>query len=57
MVTLDIPGPFVHSKMDELVHMKLEGQMAELLVQVRPGEYEKDITSENGKATVYVELA
>ena len=31
-MTCDIPGAFMHSEMDELVHMKLEGQIALLLI-------------------------
>jgi hypothetical protein len=30
-VTLDIPGAFMHADMDEIVHMQLDGPMAELL--------------------------
>ncbi|GAX19421.1 hypothetical protein FisN_4Lu403 [Fistulifera solaris] len=56
-MTLDIPGAFMHSKMDELIHMKLEGPMAELLARVNPGKYRKYIVTENGRPVVYVELA
>jgi hypothetical protein len=31
VIMLDLPGALMHSKMDELVLMKLEGPMAELL--------------------------
>ena len=38
-VTVDIPGTFMHSDMDELVHMRLSRPMAELLVQLDPAKY------------------
>ena len=57
VVTVDIPGAFMHSDMDELVHMKLDGPMAELLVRVDPKKYERFITKDhNGKEVIYVEL-
>ena len=31
---IDIPGAFMQADMDELVHMRLEGKMAELLMQI-----------------------
>jgi len=57
VATLDIPGAFMHADMDELVHMKLEGPLAELLAKVDPGEYRKFIVTEKGKSVIYVELA
>ena len=33
---LDIPGAFMQANMDELVHMRLEGKMAELFVRIDP---------------------
>eukprot|EP00978_Attheya_sp_CCMP212_P009274 scaffold21935_cov53-Attheya_sp.AAC.2 len=38
---VDIPGSFMQADMDELVHMKLEGKMAELLVRLDPKLYRK----------------
>ena len=32
VMTCDIPGAFMQSKMDELIHMKLEGEIALLLI-------------------------
>jgi hypothetical protein len=43
VVTVDIPGAFMHADMDELVHMRLSGPMAELLVRVDPAKYRKYI--------------
>jgi Reverse transcriptase (RNA-dependent DNA polymerase) len=55
--TLDIPGAFMHADMDELVHMKLEGPLAELLTKVDPDAYRKFVVTEKGKPVIYVELA
>jgi hypothetical protein len=39
VATVDIPGAFMQADMDDLVHMKLEGKMAELLVRIDPKLY------------------
>jgi hypothetical protein len=41
---------------DEVLHMKLEGQMAELMVRLDPQEYRNHIQVEQGKLVLYVEL-
>ena len=56
MVTLDVPGAFMQSDMDELVHIKFEGEMAELLTHVNPEKYQKYMQEENGKQVIYVKL-
>ena len=56
VITVDIPGAFMHATMDEVVHMKLEGTMAELLCRVDPNKYTQYRTTERGKATIYVRL-
>eukprot|EP00978_Attheya_sp_CCMP212_P040803 scaffold226459_cov23-Attheya_sp.AAC.2 len=53
---VDIPGAFMQADMDELVHMKLEGKMAELLVMLDPKLYRKYIQVEKGRNVLYVEL-
>ncbi len=47
---------FMQADMDELVHVKLEGQMAELLVRLEPKLYRKYVQLERGKSVLYVEL-
>ena len=42
--------------MDETVHLRLEGTMAELLTRLDPKLYRKYIFSERGKPVLYVEL-
>ena len=56
VATVDIPGAFMQADMDELVHMRLDGKMAELLVRVDPSRYEKYVVYENGKPVLYVVL-
>ena len=56
VVTVDIPGAFMHADMDELIHMKIEGALAELLVRVDPETYGPYMTVENGKKVIYVQL-
>ena len=36
VATVDLPGAFMHADMDDTVHIKLVGKMAELLVMVDP---------------------
>jgi hypothetical protein len=56
VMTIDVPGAFMHSDMDELIHIKLEGPMAELLTKVNPAKYRPYLVMENGKQVIYVEL-
>ena len=55
-MTIDIPGAFMHSDMDELIHVHLKGAMVDLLIRVNPGKYEKYIVYKNGKKVLYVKL-
>mmetsp|Transcript_13155 Transcript_13155/g.17318 ORF Transcript_13155/g.17318 Transcript_13155/m.17318 type:complete len:119 (-) Transcript_13155:166-522(-) len=55
VVTLDIPGAFMQADIDELIHVKLEGELADLLVQADPS-YAKFVTYENNKKAIYTEL-
>jgi hypothetical protein len=36
VMTIDIPGAFMHVNINELIHLRLEGPMAELLARVDP---------------------
>jgi len=55
VVTLDIPGAFMQADIDELIHVKLEGEIADLLVRADPS-YAQFITYENNKKVIYTEL-
>jgi hypothetical protein len=56
VATVGIPGAFMQADMEDLVHMKLEGKMAKLLVKLDPKLYRKHIQMVNGKQVLYVEL-
>ena len=55
-MTIDIPGTFMQVDIDELIHVRLEGPMAELLTQVDPLKYHTYMSKENGKQVLYMEL-
>ena len=52
VATSDVPGAFMHSDIDEQVHLKLEGEIAELLVKV-DSTYAEFVTHEKGKTVIY----
>ena len=55
VLTLDIPGAFMQSDIDEELHVKLEGEIADLLVRRDPS-YKEYITKEKGKTVIYAQL-
>ena len=56
IATVDIPGAFMQADMDDVVYMKLEGTMAQLLMQIAPDVYNKFARYVNGKLVLYVLL-
>eukprot|EP00980_Cylindrotheca_fusiformis_P012362 scaffold3036_cov117-Cylindrotheca_fusiformis.AAC.1 len=48
VMVVDIPGAFMHADIDETIHVKLVGDIAELLLRVDPS-YRKYVTYERGK--------
>ncbi len=56
VAAVDIPGAFMQADMDEVVHVKFEGEIAEMLVKLDPKLYRKYVKDENGKSVLYVEL-
>jgi hypothetical protein len=57
VITLDIPGAFMQTDIDEVIHVRLEGPMARLLVKVNPKLYQKFLKEDrNGKPVMYVKL-
>ena len=46
----------MQTDIDELVHLKLEGEIAELLVKADPS-YGELMTKERGKSVIYTELS
>ena len=45
----------MHSDIDELIHIKLEGELADLLIRLDP-TYEQFVTMEHGKRVIYAKL-
>ena len=56
VATVDIPGTFMQADINEVVHVKFEGQMAEMLARLDPKLYRKYGRDENGKPVLYVQL-
>jgi len=46
----------MHCNIDELIFVKMQGAMADLMVRVNPNKYGPYITKENGKSVLYVQL-
>ncbi|KAG7363646.1 reverse transcriptase RNA-dependent DNA polymerase [Nitzschia inconspicua] len=55
VLTCDIPGAFMQAKMDELLHLKLDGTILEILLRMDPS-YCQYVTYENGKKVLYAQL-
>ena len=53
---IDIPGSFMQVDINNLIHVQLEGSMAELLRRVDPAKYCMYMSKENDKQVLYVEL-
>ena len=56
VATVDIPGAFMQADIDDLVHLRLDGPIVELLAQIEPQLYRKFIIAERGKKVLYVKL-
>jgi len=57
VATTDIPGAFMHADIDELVHVRFQGTLAELLSRINPKLYRKYVYEEKGKPVLYAKLA
>jgi hypothetical protein len=57
IVTSDIPGAFMQTDVDEVMHVRLEGPLASLLAKVNPNLYEKHLEyDKKGKPIMCVKL-
>jgi hypothetical protein len=56
IATVDIPGAFMQAYIDEVVHLKFEGEIAEMLVRLDPKMYRQYIKRWIGKTVLYVKL-
>ena len=56
-ITLDIPNAFIQTKHEgETVHMKIRGQLVDILVQIDKNYYESYVIPEKGQKVLYVKL-
>jgi Reverse transcriptase (RNA-dependent DNA polymerase) len=55
VVTCDIPGAFMHADIDELIHIKLEGELVDLLIRL-DATYKEFVSVEYGKRVIYTKL-
>jgi hypothetical protein len=56
-VTTDIPGAFMQTGVDEVMHVRLEGPLASLLAKVDPNLHEKYLECDKkGKPIIHVKL-
>ena len=56
VAVVDLPGAFMQANQEDLVHMKLKGTLAKVLIMLDPQCYRKYVVQENGVPTLYVEL-
>ena len=56
IATVDIPGAFLQTDMDELVYMVIRGKLVDALLQHNYSKYQKFVVYKNGVKTLYVKL-
>ena len=56
VVTIDIPGAFLHADNEDYVIMKMVGTLAELMVKTNPKLYHQYVILEKGKSVLYLRL-
>jgi hypothetical protein len=56
VATIDIPGAFLQADMEDLVHLRLTGQMVNRLLEIDHQAYAPFVTSEGKEKVLYVEL-
>jgi hypothetical protein len=56
VMTCDIPGAFMQVDCPEVVHVRLEGPLADLLAKVDPELYTPYLETVRGKSVMYVQL-
>ena len=56
VAVVDIPGAFMQADMDPGVYMRIDGAMAELLMEIDHDMYQPHMVKEKGKPVIYVEL-
>ena len=55
VATCDVPGAFMQVDIDEQIHVRLDGELAEMLMKVYP-TYKQFIAYKHNKPVIYTEL-
>ena len=55
-VTCDVPSAFMQADINELIHLRLDGELAELLIKV-DASYHKFLTYEGKTPVIYMQLS
>ena len=53
VATIDLPGHFLQTDMDELLILKIQGAIAKLLVKMDPKRWKKHFRYERGRPAIY----
>ena len=56
VAVLDVPGAFMQVAMDEIVHVRFQGEMVDKLLEIDHDLYTSYVTVEKGEKVMYVEL-
>ena len=56
VITYDVAGAFMQVDIDKVMHIRLKGVLAKLLIKVDPELYTKYLVMERGNAELYVQL-
>ena len=56
VAVLDVPGAFMQVDMDELVHVRFQGEMVDKLLEIDHDLYMSYVSMEHGEKVMYVEL-
>jgi hypothetical protein len=56
VVTIDIPGAFLHEDNEDYVIMKMVGTLVELMVKTNPKMYRQHVVLEKGRSVLYLQL-
>ena len=56
VAVLDVPGAFMQSDIDELVHVRFTGEMVNMLLQIDNDMYKDYVVMEKGEQVMYMEL-
>jgi hypothetical protein len=56
VVTVDLPGAFLHADNKDYVIMKMVGTLAELKVKTNPKLYQQYVILEKGRSVLYLQL-